>query len=149
MQVQRSSTGFTARNDREVLAVTVCGDSLIHVTARPLNAPAPAESQPWMLSQAEACPGATFQFNDANGTATLTTARLAVSLPERNGNLIVRTPQGETLLHERPNLPRTYLPSDASGLFHIEDRFGPDATEALYGLGQHQNGMFNYRGRCC
>ncbi|MGB7264379.1 MAG: TIM-barrel domain-containing protein, partial [Terracidiphilus sp.] len=32
------------------------------------------------------------------------------------------------------------------GLYHIEDRFGPDATEALYGLGQHQSGMFNYRG---
>jgi alpha-D-xyloside xylohydrolase len=49
-------------------------------------------------------------------------------------------------LHERPNLPRTYRPSEATGLLHIEDRFGPDATEALYGLGQHQSGMFNYRG---
>src|SRR5208282_3355171 len=47
---------------------------------------------------------------------------------------------------ERFGLPRTYRPSEAQGLFHIEDRFGPDATEALYGLGQHQSGMFNYRG---
>jgi alpha-D-xyloside xylohydrolase len=146
MQVQQSPNGFTARDDREELAVTVCGDSLIHVTARPLNSPAPAEFQPWMLSQMGACPGAAFQFNDSNGTATLTTAQLVVSLPERDGNLIVKTVQGETLLHERPNLPRTYLPSDAPGLFHNEDRFGPDATEALYGLGQHQSGMFNYRG---
>lgn len=146
MEVQQSSTGFTARNDHEVLEVTVCGDSLIHVTARPLNAPAAQESQPWMLSHAGACPGATFQFNDANGTATLTASRLAVSLPERDGNLVFKTLQGETLVRERPNLPRTYLRSDASGLFHIEDRFSPDATEALYGLGQHQSGMFNYRG---
>ena len=28
----------------------------------------------------------------------------------------------------------------------MEDRFAPDATEAFYGLGQHQNGIFNYRG---
>jgi len=28
----------------------------------------------------------------------------------------------------------------------VEDRFAPDATEAFYGLGQHQNGIFNYRG---
>lgn len=146
MQVQQSLNGFTARDDREELAVTVCGDALIHVTARPLNAPAPAEFQPWMLSQTEACSGAAFQFKDSNGTATLTTTRLVVSLPERDGNLIVKTVQGETLIHERPNLPRTYLPSNAPGLFDIEDRFGPDATEALYGLGQHQDGMFNYRG---
>ena len=54
--------------------------------------------------------------------------------------------EGETLVRERGNLPRTYLPSQAAGLYHIEDRFSPDATEALYGLGQHQSGMFNYRG---
>ena len=30
--------------------------------------------------------------------------------------------------------------------FHVADRFRPDATEGFYGLGQHQSGMFNYRG---
>ena len=100
-----------------------------------------------MLSQTGSLPrrGLPVQ-QDQTESATLTTARLAVSLPERDGNLIVKTVQGETLMHERPNLPRTYLPSNAPGLYHIEDRFGPDATEALYGLGQHQSGMFNYRG---
>jgi alpha-D-xyloside xylohydrolase len=146
MQVIQSAGGFSALNDREQLEVTVCGSSLIHVTSRPLHAPAPHELQPWMLAQTDVCPSAPFQFSESKGVATLTTARLAVSMPERDGNLVVKTHQGETLLHERPNLPRTYLPSDARGLFHIEDRFGPDATEALYGLGQHQSGMFNYRG---
>ena len=146
MQAVKSAGGFTARNDSEQLEVTVCGDSLIHITARPLSAPPPQEYQPWMLSRTATCPGAAFQFSESNGVATLTTARLAVSFPEENGNLIVKTLQGETLVHERNNVPRTYLPSDASGLFHVEDRFGPDATEALYGLGQHQSGMFNYRG---
>ena len=28
----------------------------------------------------------------------------------------------------------------------MADRFRPDATEGFYGLGQHQSGMFNYRG---
>ena len=43
-------------------------------------------------------------------------------------------------------MPRTYRTSEAQGLFHIEDRFSLDSTEAIYGLGQHQSGMFNYRG---
>jgi alpha-D-xyloside xylohydrolase len=146
MQVRQSPTGFTARNNREVLDVTVCGDSLIHVTARPVDAPAAEESQPWIPSRTEACPGTAFQFNNSNGASTLTTAQLVVSLLESSGNLSFKTLQGETLVRERPNLPRTYLPSDAAGLFRVEDRFAPDATEALYGLGQHQSGMFNYRG---
>jgi alpha-D-xyloside xylohydrolase len=158
MQVEKTATGFTAKNDTETLDVTVCGASLIHVQARPLSAPEPHEAQPWMLPAAQACPGAAFDFAaDAGqpgaagaaasaGYATLTTADLVVSLSLHNGNLTFRTRRDEELIHEFPNLPRTYLPSDAPGLFHVEDRFGPDATEAVYGLGQHQSGMFNYRG---
>ena len=146
MQAAQSAGGFAAHNDRETLEVTVCRESVIHVTARPSNAPASAENQPWMLASAESCPGAAFQFSESNGVAALSTARLAVSLPEVDGSLNFTTLGGEPLLHERQNLPRTYLPSEAQGLLHIEDRFGPDATEALYGLGQHQSGMFNYRG---
>jgi alpha-D-xyloside xylohydrolase len=158
MQVDKTATGFTAKNDTEILDVAVCGGSLIHVKARPVSAPEPHEAQPWMLPAAQACPGAAFEFaQDAGqpgaagsaaseGHATLTTADLVVSLSLHNGNLTFRTPHGEELIHEFPNLPRTYLPSDAPGLFHVEDRFGPDATEAVYGLGQHQSGMFNYRG---
>jgi len=146
MQAVQSPTGFAAHNDREQLEVTVCSNSLIHVTARPTGVRASAEVQPWMLAQTAVCPGAAFQFSQSNSSTTLTTAQLTVSLADRDGSLTVKTLQGETLVRERSNLARTYLPSEAPGLFHIEDRFSPDATEALYGLGQHQSGMFNYRG---
>jgi len=146
MQVAQSATGFTAHNDHEQLSIVVCNDSLLHITARPIDAPVPSEAQPWMLPSAEGCPGAASHFSQADTEATIATSRIAVSLSIQNGNLAFKTAAGEPLLHERPNVPRTYLPSEAHGLFHIEDRFGPDASEALYGLGQHQNGMFNYRG---
>jgi alpha-D-xyloside xylohydrolase len=150
MQAAQSATGFTAHNEREQIEIAVCGDSVIHVTARPANTEPANESQPWMLPMAEACPGAGSQFSQADspagGAATLTTARIAVSLSLRDGNLNFKTAAGESFVHERQNEPRTYRASDAPGLLHVEDRFGPDATEALYGLGQHQSGMFNYRG---
>ena len=141
-----SASGLTASNDREQIELTLCTDSIVHITARPAAAPPAAEVQPWMLARSQACPGAAFQFSQTDAAAALTTARLAVSLSLRNGNLTFNTAQGDPLIHERPNLPRTYLPSESPGLLHIEDRFGPDASEALYGLGQHQSGMFNYRG---
>ena len=146
MQAQKTPTGMTARNDREFLEVRVCGDSLVHVVARPVQAPAQNTPRPWMLANTQACPGAPFQFSQSGNEATLTTARLTVSLSARRGSLTFKTLQGETLVREYPNLARTYLPSEAKGLYHIEDRFLPDATEAIYGLGQHQSGLFNYRG---
>ncbi len=67
MQAAHSAVGFTARNDREVLEVTDCGDSLIHVTARVTARPAgalastapqphavqPSEAQPWLPPRSE------------------------------------------------------------------------------------------------
>ncbi|HKS74831.1 MAG TPA: hypothetical protein VJQ82_16620, partial [Terriglobales bacterium] len=146
MQVTQTPHGFTARNDREVLTVTVCSDSVVHVVARTADAPETASPRPWMLDASEACPGASSQFAQTAGAATLTTSNLEVSLSDQHSNLVFKTPQGEMLLHERPNLPRTYFKTNTAGLYQIEDRFGPDATEGFYGLGQHQSGMFNYRG---
>src|ERR1019366_6979111 len=148
MQAVQSATGFSAHNDREVLEVTVCLDSLVHVVARPKEAPASTSVRPWMLDTSQSCPGAAFKMSQSADLTTLTTSRLAVSLSAQEGSLTFKTMQGETLLKEGGMLPRTYGASQAQspGLYQIEDRFAPDATEAIYGLGQHQSGMFNYRG---
>ena len=148
MQAVQSATGFSAHNDREVLEVTVCLDSLVHVVARPKEAPASTSVRPWMLDTSQSCPGAAFKMSQSADLTTLTTSRLAVSLSAQEGSLTFKTMQGETLLKEGGMLPRTYGASQAQspGLYEIEDRFAPDATEAIYGLGQHQSGMFNYRG---
>src|SRR5208282_3642948 len=64
------------------------------------------------------------------------------------GNLSFQTLSGETLLNEGSGIPRTYEPVELNGdhTFRVTDRFSPEISEAFYGLGQHQNGMFNYRG---
>ena len=146
MHASETPGGLTAQNERETLEVTVCGDSLVHVVARPIGAPPSTSPRPWMLNRADACPGAPFQFSQSGDQTILTTTRLVVSLSDRDSALTFKTPQGETLIRERTNLPRTYLPTNTASLYHIEDRFSPDATEAIYGLGQHQSGLFNYRG---
>jgi alpha-D-xyloside xylohydrolase len=147
MQTVQTATGLAAHNDREILQVSVCGDSLVHVVARPAEAPASAAPQPWMLSPEASCPGgAPFQFDQAGDLTTLTTSRLTVSLSARDGSLSFKTAAGEPLLRENSSLPRTYEPASSTSLYRIEDRFSQDATEAIYGLGQHQSGLFNYRG---
>jgi alpha-D-xyloside xylohydrolase len=148
MVAVQSSTGLTARNNRELLEVTVCSDSLVHVVAKPVSAPASHAPRPWMLDQQQYCPGTAFQFNHSGDETSLTTPRLTVILSAEGGNLIFKTHDGKTLLRENRNLPRTYdnPPDWTHGLYQVTDRFSPNAVEAFYGLGQHQSGMFNYRG---
>ena len=145
--VQKSERGFHATIGSESLDVTVCGDSVIHVLGKPATA-LPTGPQPWMLDAAQACPGALFQFAQDEKSATLTTAKLAVSLGLERGNLSFHVANGETLLRERDSIPRTYEPAQVNGesIYQIEDRFSPQPIDAFYGLGQHQSGIFNYRG---
>lgn len=146
-QIAQTSHGLRATAGREVLDVTVCSDSVIHVVATP-EPSAPASPRPWMLDAQQACPGAPFTFVEDAKAASLKTAQLEVIVNIERGNLSFRTISGESLLNEGNSIPRTYEPVELSGehTYRVTDRFSPSITEALYGLGQHQNGMFNYRG---
>ena len=101
-----------------------------------------------MLDQRESCPGAKFHVLQTADTVVLTTDTLKIEFSLKWGNVQYLTLAGEALLRERNSIPRTYEPAELNGekTFHVEDRFAPDFSEGFYGLGQHQSGLFNYRG---
>jgi alpha-D-xyloside xylohydrolase len=145
--VNQSDDGLRATVGDEQLAVSVCGETVIHVVATPGQS-VKTSPKPWMLDPAQSCPGAKFSFAKSDSAATLETAQLKVEFSLTHGNITYQRLTGDSLLREGGSIPRTYEPADANGeqTYRITDRFSPDATEGLYGLGQHQNGMFNYRG---
>src|ERR1039457_6215600 len=53
-QIEQTSHGIRATAGSEVLEVTVCADSVIHVVATPVPS-APASPRPWMLDAQQAC----------------------------------------------------------------------------------------------
>jgi alpha-D-xyloside xylohydrolase len=151
VSVESAPNGFVAKVDNETLHVTVCRDTLIHVVAAPGDGTVKGATpeQPWMLDATSACPtGTKFTFAQDEKGATLTTAKLRVQLSKWGGNLTYSTVDGAQLLREGGSVPRTYEPVVLNGdkTFNVTDRFSPDGTEGFYGLGQHQSGMFNYRG---
>jgi alpha-D-xyloside xylohydrolase len=145
--VAQSPQGFDATIGKETLHLIVCSDSILHVITRPDDVAA-NHPQPWLLPAGQSCKGAPFQFSKDDKAATLKTTNLAVSISLARGNLTFTTSDGKPLAHERDSVPRTYDPVTINGdpTYHVVDRFSPDFSEALYGLGQHQSGMFNYRG---
>jgi alpha-D-xyloside xylohydrolase len=143
-----ASDGMTATMGNESLHISVCGSSVVHFVATPDPPDSAKQNQPWMLSAKESCPGAKFQVFKVDDMAVLTTDTLKIEFSLKWGNVQYSSVGDGLLLRERNSIPRTYERADLNGekTFHIEDRFAPDGTEGFYGLGQHQNGMFNYRG---
>ena len=147
VHVTQSQNGFDATIGDETMHVTVCADRVIHVTTRPQPGLADLP-QPWMLPAAQSCPGAHFEFSQNNRGATIKTAEMTVTLNLERGNLVFATADGKPLLREGNAVPRTYTQQTLNGqqTYRAVDRFSPSMTEAIYGLGQHQSGLFNYRG---
>lgn len=140
--------GITASVGKESIHISVCRASVIHFLATPQSAESIQQNLPWMLDPKESCPGAGFHITQTADAVTLSTDVLKVELSLKWANVKYSTIAGQDLLRERNSIPRTYEPDELNGekTFHIEDRFSPDFSEGLYGLGQHQSGMFNYRG---
>ena len=147
-EARQTAYGLRAISGNEVLDVTVCGDSVIHVVARPEQSDVAPPQRPWMLDAQQSCPGAPFTMTQDARSASLKTAKLEVTLNLERGNLSFRSAQGDKLLNEGSSVPRTYEPVELNGdqTFRVTDRFSPPMNEAFFGLGQHQSGLFNYRG---
>ncbi|KAA6462126.1 DUF5110 domain-containing protein [Acidobacteria bacterium AB60] len=147
IHVEKTEHGMQATVGAEVLDVTVCADSVIHVLAKP-EKDAKEAQHPWMLDARQSCPGADFTFSADERNAHLKTAKIDVSLNQERGNLTFHSSANESLLREGDGVPRTYEPVELNGdhTYRVTDRFSPVMNEAIYGLGQHQSGMFNYRG---
>src|SRR5579863_4185660 len=144
----QAQDGMTATIGNESVHISVCRPSVIHFVSRPEPPNTTRQVQPWMLDSKESCPGAKFKVSETPEAAVLATETLKIELSLKWGNVQFSTTRGENLLRERNSIPRTYEPTELNGekTFHVEDRFAPDFSEGFYGLGQHQSGMFNYRG---
>ncbi len=148
VKVTPAPDGMTATVGNERLHISVCRSSVIHLVATPEPSDTARQIQPWMLDPKESCPGAKFQVSQTADAAILTTDTLKIEFSLKWGNVHYSTAAGESLLREGNAIPRTYEPAELNGekTLHVEDRFGPDFAEGFYGLGQHQSGLFNYRG---
>lgn len=143
--VEQQSGGMVMHRGEETLRVSICGAGVVHIVAGPGDPQSASPHQPWLL---HACAPDHFQFSQNAKQATLRTAELQVSIELATGQLTFRDAAGHALLAESDRRTRVYTPDIINGekVFHVSDRFMPAATEGFYGLGQHQSGVFNYRG---
>jgi alpha-D-xyloside xylohydrolase len=145
--VEQTPYGLHAVAGQETIDVTVCTNFVIHVVATPKGVP-DSSAKPWILPQPQSCPGVDFQYGNDGKTATLSTTRIRVQISLTRDNLVFEEKDRNLLLQESDLAPRTYVAEqiDGEGFYSVTDRFSPNFSEAFYGLGQHQSGLFNYRG---
>ncbi len=157
--VRQVPNGVVVKTAVDILRLTICGPTVVHVVASPDGKAQDATpSQPWMvkpctpdkftLTMPTERANASQDSPSLNSAAVLDTGSLKVIIWLDSGSLQFNDEQGKRLLKEDRGSPRWYKPVTANGesLYRVTDNFPLPASEAIYGLGQHQNGVFNYRG---
>jgi len=143
ISVQREADAIRLGQKTGSLKLQVCTDSIIHVLYEPgTNPPHHAN----FVITRTSWPAPPFTLDESADEITLTTARLKISVARVDGAIKYRELDGKTLVEDAN---RWLTPVKVNG----EDTYRAEAAvniygshEGLYGLGQHQAGVWNYRG---
>jgi alpha-D-xyloside xylohydrolase len=141
--VQQQPDGILLTQQTGTLKIVACSDSVIHVL---FSATANFAEQPDYVVIKKDCPGAKFDVQSNDNEIALTTATLKVVVGKIGGSITYHAAAGGELLQEAT---RKLTPVEVNGehTYHSESFFSIYGShEALYGLGQHQAGVWNYRG---
>ncbi len=141
--VEKEPQGLLLHMQKGLTRLTVCTDSIIHIEYTPT---ASFPTGPNYVVIKTTWPKVEWKSETAGGVTTLSTARLTVKINHEDGVLDYRNTQGRSLVTEGP---KSMIPEDVDG----EHTYRAETVmkiygshEALYGLGQHQAGVWNYRG---
>jgi alpha-D-xyloside xylohydrolase len=85
--------------------------------------------------------------DETNAAITLKSASLAIIIDKATGNIQYTSLTGEQLLAETGQTMLTPVVFSGDKGFAMQQNFTLTPDEGIYGLGQHQDGFFNYRGK--
>ncbi len=141
--IQRQSDGVLLTQKEGSLKIQVCSDSIIHVVYSP--AATSQRHANYVVVKTSWDPAA-WTVDEGKDAISIATARLKVSIARIDGSITYHEADGAPIMQEAN---RWLTPIHVNG----EDTYRAESFvsiygshEGLYGLGQHQAGVWNYRG---
>jgi len=142
---QKQPDGILLHLKVGTLKLEVCSPTVIHLIYSP-TAEFPQQQNPVVIKTT--WPQFDWKLDDSADSVGLSTAAFKVAVDRKSGAITYSDASGKVLLHDDT---KTMTPVTVNGehTYRAEDYMtlgGYGSTEAIYGLGQHQAGVWNYRG---
>ncbi len=162
---KKLADGLEVQQKDGVLRLEVNSPEVLHVTYSPIGAPAPERASDWVVVKKD-WPAAAFDVTSNEKVITVSTAKIQVVVERESGALHYIATEGSEVTGAGATGPgstgpgmrgkllttdsyRSLRPVEVNGekTFHAEVNFAIYGShEGFYGLGQHQAGVWNYRG---
>ncbi|HEY1464225.1 MAG TPA: glycoside hydrolase family 31 protein [Terriglobales bacterium] len=140
---QKQADGVVFTMHSGTLKVLACSDSIIHVL---YSATASFNEHPDFVVLKKDWPATQWTVDSTDNDVIISTAQLKVVVTRADGAITYRETNGQQIVQEAT---RKLTPVKVNGedTYHAESFVNIYGShEALYGLGQHQAGVWNYRG---
>ncbi len=149
--VTRTADGIVVRlaqvsaADPRLVKVEVCGDGIMRVVAAPGE---DFSARPSLIVPDRNGGPERFTVRQKGETVQIATAKVTAKVSIRTGEVAFYDGQGRRILAERAGGGKTITSAEVMGeeTHHVRQVFESPDNEAFYGLGQHQNGIMNYKG---
>ena len=130
--------------DPQLVKIQICTEDIIRVIASPVDSFSTRASL--MVSKTGWDP-VSWSINDKDNPVKISTSKVIVSVDTVTGKIAFYDSNNQLLLNEI-NGGKIITPAFVMGekTYHIRQLFESPEDEAFYGLGQHQNGIMNYKG---
>ncbi|MGB8030493.1 MAG: glycoside hydrolase family 31 protein [Terracidiphilus sp.] len=129
-----------------VMTVHFCSDNIVHVSYAPGNEP-PADKSLAVIG----CPeqyDRPLKLVETSKEISLSGDKLSVLVDRNSGALTFLTPAGDKILAEPQNGGKAMQKATVNqeDTYHLQQEFLSPPDEALYGLAEGQDGVWNWRG---
>ena len=143
VKAQQEPDGIVFTMGIGTLKVQVCSDSVIHVL---YSATASFPKRADYVVTKESWPAAHWTMQAGDDTVSISTSLLKLTVTKKDGSITYAEVHGDSLVQEAS---RGLTPEKVNGedIYRAESMISVYGShEGLYGLGQHQAGVWNYRG---
>ncbi len=141
---EKNTDGVVLRLQPGTMKLQVCDNRIVRVLYSPSDSIPDQKS--FVITKK--WPHVRFSVNENSDEVTLSTTELLVSVNRRTGAVTFADKTGHILLQEAADGGKAMTPTaiEAQPTFISEQTFNSPPDEALYGLGQYQDGLWNWRG---
>jgi alpha-D-xyloside xylohydrolase len=131
--------------DPQLIKIQVCSENIIRVIASPVKSFSTRSS---LIVDKGKWEPVVWSVKEKEDQVEISTSKLIVKVERETGTVSFFDKSGNLLLGEKDSAGKVITPTEVMGenTFHIQQLFDSPEEEAFYGLGQHQNGIMNYKG---
>jgi alpha-D-xyloside xylohydrolase len=144
-KVEKQADGVLLKMRPGVLKIEVCTDSIIRVIYAPTDV-LPKTLQTFTVNHSWT--PVPFDLKEEGDSIAISTAKVTVEVERATGAVHFLDAQGAPILQETAGGGKTMTPATVNGeqSYRPEQSFISPEDEVLYGLGQGQEGIWNWRG---